>query len=63
MGNKFEDLIAWQKSRETLKLMLTVFEKIGINGSSNSFSEPVFQSQIILQRDMSETIKNSSFIF
>jgi hypothetical protein len=32
MENKFEDLIAWQKSRETLKLVLTAFEKVNFNG-------------------------------
>jgi four helix bundle protein len=50
MGNKFEDLIAWQKSRETLKLMLTVFEK----NRHQWFIEQLFRACLSVTNNIAE---------
>ncbi len=50
MGNKFEDLIAWQKSRETLKLVLTAFEK----SRNQWFVEQLFRACLSVTNNIAE---------
>jgi four helix bundle protein len=56
MENKFEDLIAWQKSRETLKLVLTAFEK----SKFQWFREQLFRACLSVTNNIAEGFERNN---
>ena len=56
MENKFEDLIAWQKSRETLKLVLTAFEKTKFQW----FREQLFRACLSVSNNIAEGFERNN---